>query len=120
MSWILGFNGTSLSPALRERLVALHDDPLHRSEGRTHYVAAGGLPETCHVGVLPEEGAWAVVGLGIQRHDDHCSFLDADAWGALLCQPTPEVAGLDGHFVALRWRAGRVEAFTDSLGVRAL
>ncbi len=122
MSWILGFNGTSLSPALREKLVALHDDPLRRGESRTHYVAMGGLPETCHVGVLPgdPEGAWVVVGLGIQRHDDHCSFLDADAWGALLNQPTPDLAGLDGHFVALRWRADRVEAFTDALGVRAL
>ena len=122
MSWIFGFNGTSLSPALRERLVALHDDPLHSSEGRTHYVATGGLPETCHVGVLPEapEGGWAVVGLGLRRHEDHCSFLDTDAWGTLLNQPAPEVAGLDGHFVALRWQAGRVEAFTDSLGARTL
>lgn len=122
MSWVLGFSGASLSPALRERLTALHDDPLHCSEGRTHYVALGGLPETCHAGVLPNdaEGAWAVVGLGIQRYDDHCAFLDTDAWETLLSRPRLEVGGLDGHFVALRWRPGQVEAFTDTLGVRTL
>ena len=122
MSWILGFNGASLSRTMRERLVALHDDPLHQWEGPTHYVAAGGLPETCCTGVLPgdPEGAWVVVGLGIQRHDDHCSFLDAAAWGALLSPPTPDFDGLDGHFVAMRWRGGQLEAFTDELGVRTL
>ena len=122
MSWILGFNGTSLSPALRERLVALHDDPLRRGESPTHYIALGGLPETICTGVLPDDpaGAWVIVGLGIQRHDDHCSFLDADAWSALLSQATPDLTGLDGHFVALRWQGGRVEAFTDNLGVRTL
>ena len=63
MSWILGFTGTSLSPALRERLASVHDDALHRAQGPTHYIALGGLPETCHFGSLPEmqDGVWGVV-----------------------------------------------------------
>ncbi len=122
MSWVFGFTGTSLSPALRERLVALHDAPLHRAESPTLYVRAGGLRETCFGGRLPEEpdGGWLVVGLGIERHEKHCTFLDAAAWQQRLAQPTPDFGGLDGHFVALRWRPGRVEAFTDVLGTRTL
>ncbi len=122
MSWVFGFTGTSLSPALRERLVALHEAPLHRAESPTLYVRAGGLRETCFGGRLPEEpdGGWLVVGLGIERHERHCTFLDAAAWQQRLAQSTPDFAGLDGHFAALRWRPGRVEAFTDALGTRAV
>ncbi len=122
MSWVFGFTGTSLSPAFRERLAALHDEPLHRAEGPTLYVRGGGLPETCYGGRLPDEpdGGWLVVGLGIKRHHAYCSFLDATAWQQRLAQPSPDFAKLDGHFVALRWRPGRVEAFTDALGTRTL
>ena len=122
MSWAFGFIGMSLSPTLRERLVALHDKPLHRAEDTGFYVRGGGMPETCCGGRLPDEpdGGWLVVGLGIRRHDDHCTFLDAAAWQQRLSQPTPDFASLDGHFVALRWRPGRLEAFTDQLGTRTL
>jgi len=122
MSWILGFTGPSLSPSLRERLAALHGDPLHRVEGPRHYLATGGLPETSRAGLLPDTptGTWAVVGLGIQRHDDHCTFLNAEAWRARLALPTPDFSDLDGHFAVLRWHGGRLEGFTDSLGGRTL
>ena len=122
MSWVFGFIGTSLSPTLRERLVALHDKPLHRAEDTGLYVRGGGLPETCYGGHLPDEpdGRWLVVGLGIRRHDDRCTFLNAGAWQQRLSQPSPDFASLDGHFVALRWRPGRLEAFTDQLGTRTL
>ncbi len=122
MSWIFGFIGASLSPSLRERLVALHDDPLHLIQGETVYIATGGLPHTCfhnHQPTPSEEG-WIVVGLGLQQHDDHSTFLNTEAWAHHLTQPRPVFEGLDGHFVAIRWQQGQFEAFTDALGTRTL
>ncbi|HMB89322.1 MAG TPA: asparagine synthase-related protein, partial [Rhodothermales bacterium] len=121
MSWILGFAGTSLSPSLRERLVALHPLAMRVAEEATYYLAAGGLPETCHAGALPKEaGTWAVVGLGIRLHDDHCTFLDTAAWQARLSRQPPDLDSLNGHFAAVRYQHGRLDCFTDPMGTRTL
>ncbi len=120
MSWILGGIGGGGFAALRDRIRALHPEPLRRWEDAEGYLAVGGLGETCRFGALPGGGAWAVVGLGIRRHEEHCAFLDADAWGARLAMPIPAFDGLDGHFAAVRVSPGRAEVFTDVLGVRTL
>lgn len=121
MSWILGFSGASLSPTLRERLVALHPPALRVVKDATCYLAAGGLPETCCAGPLAQDaGAWAVVGLGIRLHDDHCTFLDTADWQALLSRQQPDVHALNGHFVAVRYQHGRLDCFTDPMGTRSL
>lgn len=98
----------------------LHDTPLHGEEGAAHYVQVGGLPETCHSGVLPGGGRWWVVGIGIRCHALTCHFLGAADWQEVLSQPQPDLAVLDGHFVAVRRTENRTEAFTDSLGTRTL
>ena len=121
MSWILGFTGASLSPSLRERLVALHPPALRVAEEPSCYLAAGGLPETCHAGTLAQDaGAWAVAGLGIRLHEDHCTFLDTADWQARLTQQQPDVHALNGHFVAVRYQHGRLNGFTDPMGTRSL
>lgn len=126
MSWILGLIGTSLSPVIRERLVSFPRneqlaDLQSWSEVNLH-LSVGGLPDTCHYGqLLPkEEGNWAVVGLGIERQDDQCTFLENQDWRSRLSSPNPVIEDLDGHFVAVRWNQHQVECFTDSLGVRTL
>ena len=98
----------------------LHDTPLYGAEGATHYVQAGGLPETCHSGTLPGGGRWWVAGIGIRCHAPTCHFLSAADWQEVLSQPQPDLAVLDGHFVAIRRIENRTEAFTDSLGTRTL
>ncbi len=120
MSWILGFSGRRLSPALRARLAALHPAATAVAEGAGHYLAAGGLPETCCCGTLPDGASWAVAGLGIRRQADGCTFLGPDEWRALLAPQEPAFDGLDGHFAAVRVRPGEAACFTDAPGTRTL
>lgn len=121
MSWIFGALGADLLAADRSRLSACHDPPLHVSESNTHYLAVGGLPETCHTGAgtdAPASG-WAVVGLGLQRGDEGCRVLTAEDWHRRLAPPTPDFDALDGHFVAVRWHPAGIECFIDQIGLRA-
>ncbi len=120
MSWILGFFGASLSRDRRERLATFHDLPLFRSEGEGHYLAGGGLAETCLHGRGPNSDEWIVAGLGLRRSEDHCLFLTKADWQAILSVADPSFEGIDGHFVVVRRREGEVETFTDPLGVRTL
>ncbi|MFQ5572606.1 MAG: hypothetical protein ACE5G0_23275, partial [Rhodothermales bacterium] len=122
MSWILGFTGTSLSPTLRERLVALHGAARFKTRSETLYLAVGGLAETCCYAGLHQTSfdGFAVVGLGIRLHERHCTFLDTEDWRALITRPRPALDALDGHFVAVRWQPGKVACFTDALGIRTL
>jgi len=121
MSWILGFVGTSLSRERRERLDAFVTDPLVEIVGKTYFVAAGGLRETCLAGGLPESrGHWCVVGTGVLVEREQARILSSSDWLGRLLPPRPLLDTLGGGFVALRVTAGRVEAFTDVFGLRSL
>lgn len=116
MSWVFGYAGASMPPGIS----TLHDTPLFGEGGAAHYVQVGGLPETCHSGVLPGGGRWWVAGIGIRRHALTCQFLGAADWQEILSQPQPDLAVLDGHFVVVRRTENRTEVFTDTLGTRTL
>lgn len=121
MSWILGFVGTSLSRERRERLDAFVTDPLVEIVGRTYFVAAGGLRETCLAGGLPENrGHWCVIGTGVQIEDDGAKILSSSDWLRRLLPPEPRFDGLGGGFVAFRVSTSRVQAYTDPFGLRSL
>ena len=116
MGWILGGIGAGMAA----RLATVHPLARWRDEHATTYLAVGGLPETCQAGSLADGGAWAVVGLGLQRMGERCTWFEADAWAARLAHEQPDLSEIEGHFVAVRRQAGRVRCFTDPLGVRAL
>jgi len=116
MGWMLGYIG----PDRREELRHVHDTPLYGIENARCYLQVGGLPETCHSGTLPTGGTWYIVGLGIERSDSRCRFLDNTEWQALLSPPRPDLTHLDGHFIAVRYHSERIEIFTDQLGTRTL
>lgn len=121
MSWIVGYVGQSLSRRRRDQLAALAADAAVERAGRTFFVAAGGIPETCAGGDLPEsEGHWIVVGTGIRLNSGECRILSANDWRRRLSSEHPRLDRLGGGFVALRCRSRRVEAFSDVLGLRSL
>lgn len=121
MSWIIGYVGQGLSRPRRERLAALGANPIVQRSGRTFFVAAGGLPETCMGGDLSEnEGHWCVVGTGVRLDTGECRLLSASDWRRRLGSQRPRLDRLGGGFVALRFRTRHVEAFSDVLGLRSL
>ena len=121
MSWILGFVGQSLSRERRARLDAFVKDPLVKVFDSTYFLAAGGIPETCIAGGLPEKrGHWCVIGTGVVIDDDQARILKPADWLRRLQQPRPQFDTLGGGFVVLRVTAGRVEAFNDICGLRSL
>ncbi len=121
MSWILGYVGRSLSHEQRERLSAVGPDPLVEFAGETFFISAGGLPETCLGGRLPNDsGHWCVVGSGVRLDGGQAAFLAASDWIRFLCFQRPRFDSLGGGFIALRISTARVEAFTDVLGLRSL
>lgn len=121
MSWIVGYVGEHLTRPRRERLAALATDPVVERFGRTYYVAAGGLSETCAGGDLPDEqGHWCIVGTGVRLEADECRLLRPSEWRRRLSAKRPSLDRLGGGFVALRCSTRRVEVFSDVFGLRSL
>jgi hypothetical protein len=123
MSWLFGFIGPHLSPENAGRFQALHPTPRVAFHSSTTYFAAGGLPETCLHGAFSNQqrdAGWAVTGVGLERSGHNCRFLNEADWQQILSATSPPLKKLDGHFVAVKWKAETIECFTDQLGLRAL
>ena len=125
MSWIFGFIGERVSAELQNKLSCIHPAPLLHHQTQSVYIAAGGIPQTClfEISNPPDrsmETGWLIVGLGIQQNDLSCKFLDRAGWRKILLSDTPDVATLNGHFIALRWKHNQVECFSDQLGMRTI
>ena len=125
MSWILAaVNAPAKVCETARGLVSQTPSSLCQTRNKDTFIAAGGIPETCHFHIKQQANAgWIVVGLGISLHESSCKTLSRDAWQAILEKETPNMAPSlpeNGHFVALRWKDDTIEAFTDVLGVRTL
>ena len=126
MSWIFEFIGNhDISPDSNTKFCALHPPPLHTIEQDTFYLAVGGLAQTCHHGVFDAGGesdfrGWAVVGLGIDTNSANHQFVSSEKWQKFFAPSHPGLTALDGHFVAIRWKPGLVQCYTDRLGLRTL
>lgn len=121
MSWIVGYVGQSLSRHRRDQLATLAADSILERAGRTFYLAAGGIPETCSGGDLTDhDDSWCVVGTGVRLAAGKCHLLSARDWRRRLSSEHPRLDRLGGGFVALRRRSRRLEAFSDVLGLRSL
>ena len=125
MSWVLGYIGERLALTRRAELWALHDPLRHITETDGFYLATGGAPFSCQFGTVQVAGktdpsGWCVVGMGMKVEGGAAVCLGAVDWTGVLARPVPDFTGLDGHFIALRWEAGQVEAFSDALGLRTL
>ncbi len=112
MGWLTGFSGVSVP----EDLLPPHEHPRHTIRDQGLYAQAGGLKETCNGGKMPGGGKFLVTGLGIWEG----RTLEQDDWATRLNGSVTVTKDLDGHFVALRWRPGRTEFFSDSAGVRTI
>ena len=112
MSWLVGFVGR----APGANVTGTHDAPLYSVQESGVYAQAGGLQLICAGGSLPLGGSFLVTGLAAADG----TVLTRDNWAERLNPPQPKLHDLDGHFVAFRWRSGRAELFTDSLGVRTV
>ena len=97
------------------------DNPLFTFSDATLYLAGGGSSETalCENETETSPG-WAVVGVGFARTNTETRLLTRADWRRLLIEESFDPVLLDGHFVAMRWRSGRLECFTDQLGIRTL
>jgi hypothetical protein len=125
MSWILGVIGENISEDLLHSVATIHPLSIHNFKTDQFYLASGGIPETCLSGLFNTEmksleSGWLIVGLGIERKQSSCRFLNVSDWQNLLAKQKPEVSQIDGHFIAIRWQPGKVECFSDQLGLRTL
>jgi hypothetical protein len=125
MGWIFGFIGEQVSTQLQNKLVSIHPQPLFQHQSSSLYLAAGGIPQTCLFERTIQtdqsgESGWVVVGLGIQRNNLTCKFLDRVNWGTILNTNVPDLSTLDGHYIALRWNGNQIEFYSDQLGMRTI
>jgi hypothetical protein len=121
MSWILAH--ISEGPGSPEPVAgSAAGNLLHVATAPGLHLAAGGIPETCLFGegIVGPGSGWAVTGLGMQTSAGCTTLLGTAEWAAILSRPEPDVSHLDGHFVAVRWRPGITEWWTDQLGLRTL
>ncbi len=126
MSWMVGWLSDNLPVDAAQILSAGHPEALFKASNSHFCILAGGLARTIRhendTSQAKLSGAgWLVCGLGIQKVDDHCSFLSESDWQSLLSSAdVPQFRTIDGHFVAGRWADGKVELFSDQLGLRTL
>ncbi len=126
MSWMVGWLSDNLPPSASRVLSAARPRILYSTSGPSLCIIAGGISRTLHYAGSPSpsgdpQRGWLVCGLGIRTAGDHCTILDGADWGSLLSTgDPPEFRDIDGHFVACRWSGGRVEVFSDQLGLRTL
>ena len=125
MSWILGVISEQISEDLLQAVSKIHPSSLHNISTDQLYISSGGITETCLSGsfsqqMKPQESGWVIVGLGIERKEASCRFLNVTDWQNLLVKQKPELSQIDGHFIAIRWQPGKVECFSDQLGLRTL
>ncbi len=119
MSWI--FVESEVTTGDQKSSLFPHALPLWSISFPGLYIAAGGNADTCFWASNPKESSgWVVVGVGILRTDSGFSILTRDEWGTLLVRGDFDPHSLDGHFVALRWKVGQVECYTDQLGLRTV
>ena len=118
MSWLFGYVG-AVTPALRAKLQHIHDPALYSAENRSHYVMAGGQPQTCRAGLLPHKaGHWLITGLGFDPAQHR--LLDKQAWEDVFALPRPSLDRIDGHFIAAVVKEDQVHLYSDQLGTRTL
>lgn len=115
MSWLFAISGAHTPQSY------FHSIPDWTLSTDNFYLAVGGNPDTSiWESNVDNSSGWAVVGIGIRRTTNRFSILTRDEWREILTREVFDVAALDGHFVALRWRSDTLECFTDQLGLRLL
>lgn len=117
MSWIF----ISTDRGRQRKPSGIHDVPLHTVVQPGLYLALGGIPETSFCETSDDScSGWAVLGTGISHSDGCARILTKPEWRHLLAETHPDVATIDGSFVAIRWRTRTIECFTDQLGLRTI
>lgn len=123
MSWIFGIIGNQNKVNLK-KVRSIHPDTLFTHETSELYIAAGGIKDTLHVNNLVKgntRSGWCVVGLGIKNRYDEFSMMSREDWNTFFKDFKSErFSQLNGHFAAIRWEKGKVECYTDQLGLRNL
>lgn len=120
MSWIFGVIGQQTAQD-RQVFKRIHDRPLHVVQTRQHYIATGGIGETCfHSPADDLTSGWLVCGVGIGRTSPHFSFLNQDDWDVVIQHLPENLKELDGHFIILTWDTQGVYCHSDALGLRTL
>ncbi len=119
MSWLYAIVHTGNGNKAASPRQAVHGEPIHVVHSSKLYLAIGGNPDTCFYGSEPgTDRGWAVTGIGIRTSTDS-RILEQTDWQVLMAGDLPQ-SSLDGHYVAVRWDEGKVECFTDLLGLRTL
>jgi len=124
MSWIFGIIG-NYNTRDTDVFKTIHTKPLHLILSKKHYIATGGINETCFCKYSVDKlnsssKGWIVCGVGIYNKDHNFSFLTNAEWGILIKQFPDKINELDGHFVAVKWDNKNAYCYTDQLGMRNL
>src|SRR5579862_1693401 len=120
MSWLVA-RSTTTQEANSGGKKFRFEEPLTVVELPGLSLALGGLPDTCLWRVNQYNlSGWAVIGTGIKTSGDCSSIMDPDDWEIALGQSSFDCTALDGHFIAMRWKEGTIEFFSDQLGLRTL
>ncbi|MFB0509898.1 MAG: hypothetical protein ACETVX_05330 [bacterium] len=120
MSWVFGFIGQNLNSDRIKKFATIHHQPIHRIETNNIYIAAGGIKQTCQLGVFSESSGWLVVGSGIKKEAGQFRILSSVDWQSILTSDEVRLHELDGHFVVIKWQANQIKFFTDQLGLRTI
>jgi hypothetical protein len=120
VSWIFGVIGQQTDQD-RQVFKGIHDRPLHVVQTPQHYIATGGIGETCFYSPADDlTSGWVVCGVGIGRAGKDFSFLNQDDWDVVINHLPDSLRALDGHFVILTWDRQGVHCHSDALGLRTL
>ncbi|MBI2428424.1 MAG: hypothetical protein HYV29_06445, partial [Ignavibacteriales bacterium] len=120
MSWILGVVGENINDTVKNKIQSLHHNALFTAgiHGK-FFVVAGGNSQTLH-SIQNNQTTVLVAGLGLRRTDQSTDILTTGQWEILLQQEKPNIAALNGHFIAIRYRNNILECFSDRVGLRTL
>lgn len=119
MSWIVAVIGPA--EALAHGVTVCHAEPRHRAVAPGLVVAAGGHPDTLHADIDPDGLRGIVVaGTGLRIGAERSEILSVRDWSTFKLPSGNDPSKLDGHFIGIRWEPGRVEWFSDQIGLRTV
>jgi hypothetical protein len=120
MSWIFGAVGNFHTDEIRNTILSQNQLPLSNINIPGELIIlAGGNSETLYT-IQNDTITSAVAGIGIQRSNQSTRILSSEAWTSLLQTDIPNFGDLNGHFVAIRFKEGVLECFSDKVGLRTL
>ena len=120
MSWILAaFDAPAHICESARGLVSQTPSSLFEATQAGSFIAAGGIPETCHFHLDADNSGWISVGAGLNLNNRSVKVITQEDWQHRFSTQSCDLPA-NGHFAALTWNDSSVEAFTDPLGVRTL